>query len=152
VNDDMFPTFRLVASGRKFGMTVKDRKDGCRLITCDEMPGFSYVLRGNENPEVMLPTLETFLDVNSEWLAVAMTAYDQPELRAENERLREALERVRQWTEAYPLDIFPEPDWRKAKQLLEAGGMTLDSISAGAMRRVVDGLGKIIREALVEHE
>jgi hypothetical protein len=68
----------------------------------------------------------------------------------EVERLREALERVRQWTEAYPLDIFPEPDWQKARRLLEAGGMTLDSVSAGAMRRVVDGLGKVVREALAD--
>jgi hypothetical protein len=68
----------------------------------------------------------------------------------EIERLREALQRIEQWAEAYPLDVFPEPDWRKARALLEAGGMTLGSVSAGAMRRVVDGVGKIAREALHE--
>jgi DNA-binding GntR family transcriptional regulator len=67
---------------------------------------------------------------------------------AEIERLRAALEQVQQWTEAYPLDIFPEPNWREARRLLEAGGMTLDSVSAGAMRRVVDGIGKITSAAL----
>ena len=63
-------------------------------------------------------------------------------------RLVEALEQIDQWSQAYPLNIFPEPDWVKARQLLEAGGMTLDSVSAGAIRRVVDGVGKIAREAL----
>jgi hypothetical protein len=70
------------------------------------------------------------------------------ELRAENERLREALERVHQWTEAYPLDIFPEPDWEKANELLSAGGMTVDSVAAGSLRRVVSVIGKITRAAL----
>jgi len=64
------------------------------------------------------------------------------------ERLEEALWRIDQWSQAYPLEVFPEPDWNKARQLLEAGGMTLDSVSAGAMRHVVSGVGKIAREAL----
>ena len=63
------------------------------------------------------------------------------------EQLEETLERIRQWTLAYPLDIFPEPDWKKARALLEAGGMTLDSVSAGASRRVVNGIAKIIEES-----
>jgi hypothetical protein len=70
--------------------------------------------------------------------------------RDEIERLRAALERIGMWADAYPLDVFPEPDWRKARALLEAGGMTLDSVSAGAMRRVVGGIGKTAREALRE--
>jgi hypothetical protein len=80
-----------------------------------------------------------------ETFAVAKAAYG-----AENERLREALERVREWVDAYPIDIFPEPDWGKARGLLEDGGMTLDSVSAAAMRRVVDGLSKIVRDALAD--
>ena len=64
------------------------------------------------------------------------------------EHLEEALQRIVQWSEAYPLDIFPEPDWQKARQLLESGGITLDSISAHCMRHVVDGVGKIAKKAL----
>lgn len=63
-------------------------------------------------------------------------------------RLTEALEQIDQWARAYPVSVFPEPDWVKARQLLEAGGMTLDSVSAGAIRRVVSGVGKIAQEAL----
>ncbi len=64
------------------------------------------------------------------------------------EKMEEALWRIKQWSEAYPLDIFLEPDLKKARALLEAGGMTLDSISAHCMRHVVEGVGKIAREAL----
>jgi hypothetical protein len=58
----------------------------------------------------------------------------------------EKLHRIRQWCNAYPLDIFPEPDLAKAAALLEAGGMTLDAISASNMRHVLDGIRKIIDE------
>jgi hypothetical protein len=64
------------------------------------------------------------------------------------DKFEEALQRIVQWSEAYPLDIFPEPDWKKAAKLLKAGGMTLDSVSGGCMRHVVEGVGKIAREAL----
>lgn len=64
------------------------------------------------------------------------------------EDLEEALQRIVQWSEAYPLDIFPEPDLKKARELLAAGGITLDAISAHCMRHVIDGVGKIARQAL----
>lgn len=64
------------------------------------------------------------------------------------EPLEEALQRIDQWSEAYPLDIFPEPDLKKARELLAAGGITLDAVSAHCMRHVVNGVGKIAREAL----
>jgi hypothetical protein len=64
------------------------------------------------------------------------------------ERYEEALRRIVQWSEAYPLDVFPEPDFIRARELLEAGGMTLDAVSASCMRHVVGGVGKIAREAL----
>jgi hypothetical protein len=53
-----------------------------------------------------------------------------------------------QWSEAYPLSVFPEPDLKRAAELLKAGGMTLDSISADMARHVVKGVGEIARKAL----
>ena len=53
-----------------------------------------------------------------------------------------------QWSEAYPLEIFPPPDYPRARAVLEANGMTLDAISADCMRHVVEGVGKIAREVL----
>jgi hypothetical protein len=64
------------------------------------------------------------------------------------ERHEEALQRIVQWSEAYPLEVFPEPDWKRAAELLKAGGITLDAISAHCMRHVVTEVGKIAREAL----
>ena len=64
------------------------------------------------------------------------------------ERLEGALYSIQQWSEAYPLAVFPEPDLKKARILLEAGGITLDAISAHCMRHCVEGVGKIAREAL----
>ena len=60
----------------------------------------------------------------------------------------EALQRIEQWSKAYPLDIFPEPDFKKAAELLKAGGITLDAISASCMRHVVEHVGEIARKAL----
>lgn len=68
--------------------------------------------------------------------------------RTENQRLREALEAIATWSDAYPLDVFPEPDFEKAHKLLQAGGMTLDAISASNMRHVVEEVGKIAKKAL----
>ena len=62
--------------------------------------------------------------------------------------LEQALHKIRSWSDAYPIEVFPEPDLEKARALLEAGGITLDSVSAHCMRHVVEGVGKIAREAL----
>jgi DNA repair exonuclease SbcCD ATPase subunit len=67
---------------------------------------------------------------------------------AEIERLSKAHERIVKWSHAYPLTIFPEPDLKKARELLEAGGMTLDAISADAMRHVITQVAKISSAAL----
>lgn len=66
-------------------------------------------------------------------------------------RIQAALYRVAQWADAYPLDVFPEPDsayLKKAHEVLTANGMTLDAISARAMRHVITGVGKIAKDAL----
>ena len=74
------------------------------------------------------------------------------DLRKRVEGLESALEEIAQWADAYPLAIFPEPDFEKAQELLKAGGMTLDAISASNMRHVVEGVGKIADEALAEEK
>ena len=64
------------------------------------------------------------------------------------EKLEEALHQIMTWSEAYPLDVFPEPDMAYARTLLARGGITLDAVSAKCMRHVVEGVGEIAREAL----
>lgn len=65
------------------------------------------------------------------------------------DRYEEALQRIDTWSRAYPLDIFPEPDFDRVRAALEGSGISLDAISASCMRHVVEGVGKIAREALV---
>lgn len=62
--------------------------------------------------------------------------------------LEQALHQIDSWSRAYPLRVFPEPDLKKVRDLLEAGGITLDSVSASCMRHCVEGVGKIARGAL----
>jgi hypothetical protein len=69
-------------------------------------------------------------------------------LRERLEAAEEALEQIEAWGDAYPTGIFPEPDWARARALLEGGGMTLDRVAAGCMRRAIQGAARIAREAL----
>lgn len=64
----------------------------------------------------------------------------------------DALQRIIQWADAYPVDIFPEPDMKKAAAILEANGMSLDSISASNMRHVITLCAEIARTGLMSGE
>jgi hypothetical protein len=63
-------------------------------------------------------------------------------------KLQAALEAIEAWSRAYPLEAFPEPDLERAAELLSAGGMSIDAISASAIRHVVKSIGEIARKAL----
>ena len=73
-------------------------------------------------------------------------------LKRENERHVDVFERIVNWSKAYPIDVFPEPDLKKAHKILKANGMTLDAISASAMRHVVTEVGKMAKDALLTAE
>ncbi len=77
---------------------------------------------------------------------------DNAALEQRVEGLERGLGQIVEWSKAYPLDVFPEPDFKKAAKLLKAGGMTLDAISASNMRHVVEGVGGIAKAALAEEE
>lgn len=65
--------------------------------------------------------------------------------------LEEALQRIVQWSEAYPTDIFHAPspeECQRAHKLLTANGMTLDAFSASMGRHCLKGIGDIARGAL----
>lgn len=69
-------------------------------------------------------------------------------LEADVERYYEALKRIQTWAKAYPLTVFPKPDLKKAHEVLKAAGMTLDAISADAMRHVLNSVKDIVTKAL----
>lgn len=70
------------------------------------------------------------------------------QVNAAADRMETALHQIDAWSRAYPLTVFPEPDFAKAAEVLKAAGMTLDAISASNMRHVVEGVGGIARGAL----
>ncbi len=55
------------------------------------------------------------------------------------------LDKINSWINAYPLEVFPEPDFKKAAKVLKDNGMTLDAISASNMRHVLNGISEIIK-------
>jgi hypothetical protein len=87
----------------------------------------------------MIEQLRSTIDV----LEITLAVRD-----AKIERLRTALGQIAEWSRAYPLKVFPEPDWAHVRKLLEAGGITLDAVSASNMRHVVEQVGVLAREAL----
>jgi hypothetical protein len=79
-----------------------------------------------------------------------MHAEDQTE---RIERLEDGLRRIIRWSEAYPLEVFPEPDdayYKAADAVLRANNMTLDRLSAAAMRHVILRVADIAKDALDE--
>jgi len=70
------------------------------------------------------------------------------ELQAKLERLEYALVRLQNWTKAYPLVVFPEPDFVKVRKALDVAGISLDVVSASNMRHVLTGITNIIEQAL----
>ena len=77
-------------------------------------------------------------------------------LIAEKQRLEATLQRIENWCKAYPRAVFIEPtkeQWAEANRVLdEAGGCSLTAISGSNMRHVVEGIQKIITEALDKEE
>lgn len=69
-------------------------------------------------------------------------------LLADNERKDDALRSIKNWSEAYPLEVFPEPDFKKAAVVLKDAGMTVDAISASNMRHVLSGIKDIVDAGL----
>ena len=67
---------------------------------------------------------------------------------AKADRYEDALQKIGNWAKAYPLDIFPEPDFKKVRAVLNVVGITLDSVSASNMRHVISGVEQIVSEAL----
>ena len=90
------------------------------------------------------------LNEGNRWPMMDEAADEIERLNDRVDELTEALRKIVSWSEAYPLDIFPEPDFKKAHEVLNANGMTIDAISASAARHTVEGVGKIARAALGE--
>ena len=75
--------------------------------------------------------------------------FDENKQQADRiKELEKSFEQIQIWANAYPLEIFPKPDLIKAREVLKAAGMTLDSISADNMRHVLNGVKDIVEQVL----
>lgn len=80
---------------------------------------------------------------------------DAIELEDRVEDLEAALRRVIEWADAYPLTVFPAVDKdyaMAAHAVLVANGMTLDRLSADAMRHCLSGVRRIASAALDDEQ
>ena len=66
----------------------------------------------------------------------------------EREHYDDLFDNIKNWCEAYPIAVFPEPDFKKAHEVLKAHGMTLDAISASNMKHVITQVQKMIDAAI----
>jgi len=66
----------------------------------------------------------------------------------EREHYDDLFAQIKNWCEAYPISVFPEPDFKKAHEVLKANGMTLDAISASNMKHVITQVQKMIDAAI----
>ena len=61
------------------------------------------------------------------------------------DELEQKLEKIENWCKAYPLDMFPEPNMKYVREILQTySTVTIDEISASNMRHVLEGIKKII--------
>jgi hypothetical protein len=92
------------------------------------------------------------------WMADSAAAWDKCEERrllqeAAEVKLASAVEglrRIQSWADAYPLTVFPEPDFKKSRDALAAAGISLDAVSASNMRHAITGAGEIARAIIAE--
>lgn len=66
------------------------------------------------------------------------------------EELEDFVQWVYDWHRAYPLGVFPEPDLKKAHEILKPHGMTVDAISASMGRHMLKRFGEQLQEILEE--
>lgn len=58
---------------------------------------------------------------------------------------QDALDQIVAWAQAYPIAVFPEPDWKRVAKVLKDAGLSLDCVSASNMRHVITRVQEIIR-------
>ena len=107
-------------------------------------------LRNDNSARLACCDIAREADAEIERLTKALTvANSQAERFERGWYLRgDALEKLQQWAKAYPLTVFPPPDLKRAHEVLTAAGMTLDAISADAMRHVITQTVEIVDAGL----
>ena len=64
------------------------------------------------------------------------------------EKIEQSLNEIIRWEDAYPLDMFPEEDIEKAREILKEHGINLTNLMVHGMRHVVTRCAEIARKAM----
>jgi hypothetical protein len=128
---------------------IVDRKNGLSVIAV------CPALKGNHNKAYL----------NASFITALLNAYERgpissiPVDETPNEKIQEriddlesAFHKIKNWCQAYPLDIFEEPDMKKARDVLSAADIEISCIAVSNMRYVLKGIQEIIDPYLTEEE
>ena len=79
------------------------------------------------------------------------TRPEEERLQARIGELEDAMQRIVNWADAYPVDIFIPPtkeDLKRSNEILRENGISFTAINGATMKHVIDGVGNIAREVL----
>lgn len=69
------------------------------------------------------------------------------ELEEQIEDLQGTIARIRAWCEAYPIDMFPDQDLKKADEVLKAAGISMSAMHGQWARHIMQGVARIVGAA-----
>lgn len=77
---------------------------------------------------------------------------ERPALKAKLAKAREVLEELRRCADAYPVDVFPEPDLGEVTSILKAAECAhqMDRMHASWARHILDRVGRDVQACLQE--
>jgi hypothetical protein len=70
----------------------------------------------------------------------------------ETEAQCDALQSIAAWCSAYPDDVFPDQDMKKAREVLEANGISIGAMHGQWARHIVKGIGEIASAAIRQQD
>ncbi len=139
-NCDMSMRWAFIQSGRFSGEHGSGRDFVSICLDCGKIK-----VSGDRDFKAFTVEIRIVLPEQVEAIERGMAYINQEETRTE--KIEEAIRYITDWRDkAYPLDIFPEPDLARAHELLLSGGMTLDAVSAHAMRHALKRVCEILGE------
>jgi hypothetical protein len=88
---------------------------------------------------------------NSSGSVLRVQEHKPPEQTTEHEeRMAEALRRIQGWCDAYPVEVFPEPDLDAIRSQIGDGPMS--SLHAAWARHLLKGIATYARQGLCSDE
>lgn len=121
---------------------ARETLDGLDAATFDGPPAASLYLRAADwidRASALLPLIPRDVGTDLAREVSALLSLQQPSPRSAHETSGNTdLQWLDEWLAAYPLDVFPLPDFRQAADVLRKAGLSIDCISAANYRHVLN--------------